>query len=230
MKGPSRRSFVRAAFSAPLVLMSGCSALANNAYSDAKSGGELMLRLLREKYSLEFVILSELKETSSYGVRSIGGTVAPATDSAARAGAWVDSQGHLGDNYSARVFKDQAETELRAICAADVDLVSSSVVLEAPQGSVRWDRLSFSDFVRSPGVQDVVTATMATGMSEAVYAAQGWKLLNAMYAPDLPFRLLVYSGEHFLFNQNWAIGQPQNATEQIILDHIQMSRDPSTPR
>jgi hypothetical protein len=228
---PSRRILVQAALSVPVVLLSSCSALTNNAFGDAKSGGVLMLKLLQEKYSLEFVIASDLEETSSYGTRTIGGKIAAAADRSKQADAYVDSRGNLTDNYSALVFRDQAERDLRAICSQDAKVVNCSVVLTAIPSSDRYDRVSFAEFIKSSGVKVSVHATLASGLSEEVYAAQGWELLNALYAPGLPFSLQGYSGDHFLFVDGWVTGQPWRSTQQDILDDIRMNRDDTpTPR
>lgn len=225
MTHPSRRILVQAALSVPVVILSSCSALANNAFGDTTSGGILMLKLLQKKYSLEFVIASDLQETSSYGIREVGGKVAAATDRSKQADAYVDSQGNLSDNYSALVFRDQAERDLRAICSQDAKLVNCSVVLTAIPSSDRYDRLSFAEFIKSSGVEVSVHATFASGLSEEVYAAQGWELLNALYAPGVPFSLQGYSGDHFLFVDGWVRGQPWRSTQQQILDNIKMNRD-----
>lgn len=93
---PSRRLFVQAALAAPLILISGCSAISNNAFEDAASGRALLLNRLEKKYAFPFVAVSDLKEESYKGLRSVSGKVAPTDNPAAQADAWVDSQGNWG--------------------------------------------------------------------------------------------------------------------------------------
>lgn len=108
--------------------------------------------------------------------------------------------------------------------------MTSSVMLTARQIADRYDRMSFSEFMKSSGVEVSIHAALASGLSEEVYAAQGWELLNALHAPGLRFHLQAYSGDHLLFAEDWTVGlHPYPATQQMILDHIKSNRDYINP-
>lgn len=183
-----------------------------------------MLKLLAKKYFQEFVVVSDLKETKSYGVRYVGGKVASTSDPTRSADAYVDDWGGMADNFSALGFKDQAEQGMRSVCAKAVGVVSCTVELHVQPSTDRWDRLSFVDVMNASGTEDQVSATLAEGLSKEAYADQGWDLLNTLYGPDLPFTLSVFSGKHFLFLESWVVGQPRSTTRQMLLDYIRMNR------